>query len=308
MTTATRSRSRSPRPRRVRIGQRTVLVHGLASARGHDLYHFLMKVDWPRFYLTVAAVFVAFNLVFSLLYYARPGCIANLSPEGWPGAFFFSVETVATVGYGDMHPASVYGHVVATTEIFVGLMAIALLTGITYARFSQPRSRVMFSRNAVVRPMDGRPMLMLRAANARHNIIIEASAKLRLLRDELTAEGVAMRRIVDLPLVREQQPLFALGWTLMHEIDERSPLAGQTAQTLRAARAQLVVTLRGLDETTGQEMTARTLIHADAIRWDHAFRDMLKAGPEGVDEVHFGEFDAVEPLADSTTGTAGGAG
>ena len=131
-----------------------------------------------------------FDILFGCLYDAVPGCIANLNPPGFLGAFFFSVETLATVGYGDMHPQTLYGHAVAMIEIFVGLMMLALITGLMFARFSRPRARFLFARYAVVRPIDGKLTLMFRAANARQNVVQEASAQLRMMRDEVTARGL----------------------------------------------------------------------------------------------------------------------
>ena len=213
--------------RRIKIGQREVLTQGIARAVFQDLYHYFMTVSWPKTFGTIAAFFLVFDVLFGCLYDAVPGCIANLNPPGFLGAFFFSVETLATVGYGDMHPQTLYGHAVAMIEIFVGLMMLALITGLMFARFSRPRARFLFARYAVVRPIDGKLTLMFRTANARQNVVQEASAQLRMLRDDVTEEGYRIRRITDLPLVRSRHPVFALGWTIMHIIDELEPSAGR---------------------------------------------------------------------------------
>ena len=168
----------------MQLGEREVVTQGLRPAVFQDLYHFFMTVSWPRLFATIAAFFLAFDVLFGCLYYLVPGCIANLNPPGFAGAFFFSVETLGTVGYGEMHPQTLYGHIVSMIEIFVGLMTLALITGLMFARFSRPRARFLFAANAVVRPIGGRLTLMFRAANARQNIIQEASAQLRMLRDE----------------------------------------------------------------------------------------------------------------------------
>ena len=294
-----------PAPRRIRIDDRAVLVHGLARSPWSDLYHWCMKISWPRFFGTLGGFFLVFNAVFALIYAFGPsGDIANLNPPGYLGAFFFSVETLATVGYGDMHPTVLYSHVVATVEIFTGLMSVALITGAVFARFSQPRARIMFTRYAVVRPMDNRRTLMLRAANARQNIIVEASARLRLLRNQRTVEGMAIRRIVELPLVLDHQPMFALGWTLMHVIDETSPLAGETPESLAEKHAVLILTISGTDETTGQVLTARDVLDHDQIRWNHAFADILEMDEDGVDHVHYQRFHDVVPLPQLDTKSA----
>ena len=264
-----------------------------------DLYHHFMTVSWTRLFATIIAFFLVFDLIFGCLYNAVPGCIANLNPPGFLGAFFFSVETLATVGYGDMHPQSLYGHVVAMGEIFVGVLMLAVITGIMFARFSRPRARFMFAKLAVVRPLDGKLTLMFRAANARQNVVQEASAVLRMLRDEVTPEGYRIRRIVDLPLLRSRHPVFSLGWTLMHAIDEASPLRLESAETLAATQTIFIVSLSGTDETTGQMLMARAEYASEAIRWNQAFRDILETQPDGSLHIDYGKFDEVEPLPDA---------
>ena len=281
---------------RVTVGDRLVLTQGLPRRFWQDLYHLSMTISWPAMFGWLAAIFIALNLLFGSLYALVPGCVANLNPPGFLGAFFFSIETSATVGFGDMHPQTVYGHAVTSLEIFVSIMSIALITGVMFARFSTPRARVLFARQAVVRPIDGRPTLMLRAANARQNVIVEASAHLRLIRNEVSSEGFKIRRILDLALVREQTPIFLLSWTLMHVIDETSPLAGETHDSLTSAQGLLVLTLGGIDETTGQDVTARTVYPADALRWNHAFHDILGTDEEGNDLVDYTHFHDIVPL------------
>jgi inward rectifier potassium channel len=288
------------------IGRYQFRIQGLSRNVMRDLYHHFMTVSWPRLFVTLAAFFLSFDLLFGLLYHLAPGCIANLNPPGFAGAFFFSVETFATVGYGDMHPQTLYGHLVAMVEIFAGLMSLALITGIMFARFSRPRARFLFTRNAVVRPIDGRTTFVVRAANERQNIVQDASAQLRMLRDEVTVEGVSIRRIVDLPLVRSQHPMFALGWTIMHVIDEASPLYSETAQSLREKDASFVLSVTGTDETTGQVLTARTEYTSEDIHWNAAFPDLLEEDADGTLRVDYGRFDRVEPLTKDVQDRADG--
>jgi inward rectifier potassium channel len=284
----------------LKFSDRTVITRGLRRHVWLDLYHYFMTVSWPRLFLTFAGYFFTFNLFFAFLYWLDPGSIANLSPAGFWGDYFFSVETLATVGYGDMHPVMLYAHIVAAIEIFIGLMSLALMTGAMFARFSRPQARILFARHVVVRPIDGRTTLMFRAANARQNVIVEAVAQLRMIRDDVTVEGYRIRRIIDMPLVRHQHPIFLLGWNLMHVIDEKSPLAGETTETLMQKRATLLLTLSGTDETTGQVLIARHAYRADAIRWNHTFHDMLTPGQDGVDFMDYEKFHSVEPLGAQT--------
>ena len=280
----------------MRLGQREVITHGLEQVIFQDLYHYFMTVSWTQLFLTFAAFFLAFDVLFGFAYALVPGCIANLNPPGFPGAFFFSVETLATVGYGDMHPQTLYGHIVSMIEVFVGLMSIALITGIMFARFSVPRARFLFSKHGVVRPIDGKLTLMFRVANARQNIVQEASAQLRMLSDEVTREGFRLRRITDLALVRSQHPLFVLGWNIMHVIDANSPLYRQTAESLHASRPVFILSMSGTDDTTGQVLMARQEYHAGEIRWNHSFRDIMEVADDGTIHFDYGKFHDVEPL------------
>jgi len=291
--------NRKPRRRaahRVLLGDREILTHGLPRPFWQDLYHLCMTVSWGGLFGWLAAFFIVLNVVFGSLYALAPGCIANQNPPGWLGAFFFSVETSATVGYGDMHPQTLFAHLVASVEMFLGLVSIALITGVMFARFSTPRARILFARHAVMRPMDGQTTLMLRAANARQNVIVEASARLRVVRDEVTSEGFKIRRIRDLALVREHSPVFALAWIIMHAVDETSPLAGESPESLAAAQGQLILTIVGTDETTGQSVMARTTYRPHALHWNHSFRDILGVDEDGHDVVDYTHFHDIVPL------------
>ena len=280
---------------RLQTGARVVMAHGLPLPFWHDLYHRAIVVSWPTFFASLAGLFLLLNTFFASLYLLGHAAIANQAPEGFAGAFFFSVETLATVGYGDMHPQTVYAHWIATLEIFVGMSGIALATGLIFARFSRPRAKIMFARYAVVRPLDGRLTLVVRAANARQNVIAEARAHLRLMRQETTLEGFSLRKIHDLKLVRDQHPVFLLGWSLMHVIDEESPLFGATAESLASCEASLLLTIAGSDETTTQTMSARHSWISEDIRWMHRYVDVLEHR-DGVTHIDYSHFHEVTPL------------
>jgi inward rectifier potassium channel len=283
----------------VRVGTRDIVTEGIVRPIFHDLFHHFMTVSWPRLFATLATFFIVFDLLFGLLYYLSPGCIANLNPPGFAGDFFFSVETLATVGYGEMHPETFYGHSVAMIEIFVGLMSLALITGLMFARFSRPQARFLFTKNGVVRPVAGKPTLIFRAANERQNVVQDASARLRMMRDEVTEEGFHIRRVVDLPLLRSQHPMFTLGWTIMHVIDDASPLSSETAKSLSDSRAVFVLSLSGTDENTGQILMARGEYPCADIRWNATFLDILEEAPDGSIHVDYGKFHDIVPLQDS---------
>jgi inward rectifier potassium channel len=273
------------------------LTEGIRTAIFQDLFHYFMTVGWPQLFATFAAFFLAFDTLFGFAYFLVPGCIANLDPPGFAGAFFFSVETLATVGYGEMHPQSLYGHSVAMIEIFVGLMSLALITGLMFARFSRPRARFLFTTNLVVRPIDGRTTLLLRAANLRQNVVQDATARLYMLRDEVTREGFRIRRVIDLPLIRSEHPMFVLGWTIMHMIDASSPLNGETIESLSKSEAGFVLSMSGTDESTGQTLTARAEYSHRDIRWGATFRDILNEDADGALHLDYAGFNDVEALS-----------
>jgi inward rectifier potassium channel len=298
---STASSARGTAPRRIRLAGRVVVSEGLPREIFQDLYHYFMTVSWPQLFVTIGGFFLLFDVLFGCLYRLAPDCVANLNPPGFLGDFFFSVETLATVGYGEMHPQTLYGHVVSMVEIFVGLMMLALITGLMFARFSRPRARFLFARSAVVRPLDGKLMLMFRAANARLNVVQDASAQLRLMRDEVTVEGYRIRRIIDLALVRSQHPVFALSWTLMHVIDAASPLEPETPESLAAAASIFILTISGTDETTGQVLNARSEYPSTAIHWGASFRDILLSKTDGILHIDYTKFHEVEPLQDPPT-------
>ena len=295
------SSAHRPTPvQRVKVGQRVILAEGIRRVVFQDLFYHFMTVTWPQLFATFAAFFLAFDTLFGFAYYLVPGCIANLNPPGFAGAFFFSVETLATVGYGDMHPQTVYGHTVAMIEIFVGLMSLAVITGLMFARFSRPRARFLFSKNLVVRPIDGQRTLIMRAANLRLNVVQNAFATLHMMRDEKTQEGFRIRRVVDLPLRRSTQPMFNLGWTIMHTLDESSPLAPETPDSLRESEAAFVLSMSGTDESTGQTLTTRAEYSYRDIRWNAMFHDILVEDANGSLHIDYARFDDVESLPDAS--------
>ncbi|WP_243049931.1 ion channel [Dyella sp. RRB7] len=286
------------RPRTISIGGRPFVSHGLTQRIWDDIYHFALTIRWPSFFGLAAAIFVLLNVLFGSLYQLGDKPIANQFPNNFGGAFFFSVETLATVGYGDMHPQTVYGHVVATVEIFIGMLSIALVTGLVFARFSRPRAKMIFADHPVIRPIHGQSTLMIRAANARQNIIAEASAKLHLLLRETSPEGFRLRRIHDLQLMRERHPVFTLSWTLMHVIDESSPLYGLTQEALAATEATVMLSIEGIDETTSQSMRGRRQWSYREWRWNHRYVDLVHDDEFGVSHIDYGVFHQVLPVTE----------
>jgi inward rectifier potassium channel len=194
-------------------------------------------------------------------------------------------------------PVSTFSNVVVTLEALFGLVTLALATGLMFAKFSRPRARVLFSRHAVVGMRDGVRSLMIRLANERATGLVEATLRLVLLRDELTLEGESIRRFHTLHLTRGSSAVFGLSWTVVHPIDESSPLFGETTESLTKAEAQLAAALIGIEEASAQTVHVRHAWTADQILFDHRFRDILTKTPDGRRAIHYENFHEVEPIA-----------
>ena len=270
------------------------LAIGLSRPWFGDLYHRTLRLSWPGFLVAGVALYLAANALFATLYLLQPGAVANARPGSFADAFFFSVQTMATIGYGQLVPATLYANLVVTIETAAGLMGLALATGLVFARFSRPTARILFSRVGVIGPHNGRPTLSFRLANVRLNQILEAEVAVSVLRDEETAEGVMIRRFYELPLLRYRTPVLAMTFTVMHEIDRDSPLFGATAASLEAENAELVVTATGIDETIAQRVHARTSYLPHEILWDHRFVDVIGWTEDGDRVIDYRRFhDAV---------------
>jgi len=279
----------------VRVGGREVETRGLAESFWTDLYHRSVTVYWPVFFGSAAAIFVLINAVFAFLYWLGHEPVANVAGNKPLGLFYFSIETLATVGYGDMYPQTNYAHIVVTAEIFTGMCFLAVLTGLIFARFSRPRARFIFAEHPVIGMHDGDPTLMVRIANARHNTISQATARLWLMRLESTAEGSQLRRYYELKLERNEHPMFSLSWSIFHKIDPASPLYGLNADDLAALEGALVLNVSGVDDSSAQELHARRLYSHRDIRWNYRYRDITSISSDGRLLIDYDLFHDVVP-------------
>ena len=280
-----------------RVGPLRIRPLGMRSAFWTDLYHELMRLSWPRLGVLFALCFLTFNLAFAALYRLDPTGLsvphdAVAVPLFWRD-FFFSVHTVATIGYGNVYPVSVYANWIVVLEITLGILFFALTTGIVFARFSRPSGRILFSEVMVVREIDGIPTLMLRAANQRHNLIYSAEVQASLLEDSLIGD-TRMRRFNDLKLVRHANPVFALSWTVMHQIDADSPLRAWLDDHDAMGNSEIIVVLSGFDEESGQTVHGRWAYDRDDIRWDARFEDIISVDEAGVRTIDYTRFHSVQ--------------
>jgi inward rectifier potassium channel len=281
---------RTAKTRVVRFGSREIITEGLNLNFWADISHRCMTASWPSFIGGAALVFVVFNAIFAVFYWIGDQPISNVPDRAYIDYLYFSIETLSTAGYGDMHPQTHYGHFIATVELFTGIFSMSLMTGLIFARFSRPNARLLFADHPVISNHEGKPTLMVRFANERHNIIGNATARLWLLKDVVSVEGQSLRRFHELRLVRNEHPALALSWTLYHILDEESPLYGLDADGLVAANVSLVVVVSGYDVVAAQTVHARKSYEHSDIRFGHRYADILDTSDDGRIRIDYGRF------------------
>jgi inward rectifier potassium channel len=279
----------------IRSGAFEVSKTGLEVFDWRDLYHFAVTLSWPWFFVALVAAEGFINLIFATLYSVRPGCIANAGPGSLVDAFFFSIETLATVGYGTMVPVTLYGHIVSAIEIITGMVFTAVVTGLIFVRFSRPRAKITFAESCVVARDHGDKTLMVRIGNGRATLLVDAHARLTLLLKEHTPEGVPFRRIHDLALVRNHFPLFALTWTIAHRVNEHSPLAGLDHQTLKERDARIFLTVEARDPSLGAVVFDIQGYDLEHVLFDTRYVDTVSWDEEGRTTADMSRISSVEP-------------
>jgi inward rectifier potassium channel len=290
------SRSQPPAPRKLVDPQlrRTIVRTGAPPRVLGDAYHALLNAHWSVLLAIFATYYVVANVLFALAYLAGGDDLAHA--HSFTDDFFFSVQTLATIGYGSIAPKTLYANILVAIEAFTGVLGFALATGLFFAKFSRPTARVLFSRVAVVTARDGVPSLMLRLANERANQVVEAQVHIALALSETTAEGEQVRRFYDLALTRTRTPIFVLSWTVVHPITETSPLYGATHDSLMERDGEVIVSVTGIDETFSQAIHARYSYLADEIIWGARFADIMSQLPDGRRHIDYGRFhDIVRP-------------
>ena len=284
---------RRSRRHTLRFGDRTVERIGMPRAPFGDAFHYLMRASWPIFCMAFAAWYLTINLLFGIVYFWDLQGIENAKPGSFGDAYMFSVQTIATIGYGHLAPKSAFVNAVVVVESMAAFLSLSLWTGLAFSRFSRPTARVLFSDNAVITSDNGVPTLMFRVANGRGNRIVDASVTVTLLRNEINTEGVEWRRQVDLKLVRARSGVFALTWTVQHRIDETSPLATFDALVGSDAELQLIASLIGVDDTFGQPIHAMQYYDAARIHTNKHFVDIATTSPDGHAVIDFTRFHDV---------------
>lgn len=263
-----------------RDGSFNVVRAGLGLFENIAPYHQLLTISWPAFLGVVALTYLLINLIFAVAFLAcGPAALVGAGPDAFGGAFgkafFFSVETFATVGYGQVAPNGLAANLVVTVEALIGLMYQALATGLLFARFARPSASILFSRSAVVAPYGSGSALMFRMVNRRRTEITGLEAQVLFSAMEPDGRGGVVRRYALLPLERNRVAFFPLSWTVVHPIDGASPLAGKTLEALEQSEAEILVMLSGIDEAFAQTVYARTSYRHDEIVWNARFQSMF---------------------------------
>ncbi len=280
-------------------GSFNVERRGLGLFASISPYHAVLTMSWRRFFGFVIAAYLLTNAIFGAAYLSCGHGAFEIHGDrvalGFADAFFFSVQTLATIGYGRIAPVGTAANVIVTTESLVGLLGFALAAGLLFARFSRPMADILFSKTAVVAPYRGITAFEFRIANKRQNEILEVEAKVLFSRLE-GADATPVRRFYDLSLERGKVVFFPLSWTIVHPIDESSPLFGLTPEALRRTDAEFLILLTGTDETFSQVVHARSSYKPDEIVWNARFADVFRRPRAGVLAVNVGRIHEIERL------------
>ncbi len=274
-------------------------IHAIGRRRDvfGDFYHFVLELPWTLFLTLSGLVFLGINTLFAFLYSLQEGSISGIKSDAFIHEFFFSVQTMSTIGYGGMTPQTVYADILVTIEAALGLVYTALVTGLVFARLARPRARVLFSDKMIVAPRNGVPHLMFRMANWRHNVIVEARLKAYILCRERTREGEELMRPVPLELVRSENAFFWMSWVAMHPIDKDSPLYGKgQLERLMDEGSIIMLSLAGTDETVAQVVHAGYRYTMDDIYVGYLFKDIMNRPSMDYVEINYHEFHKIRPI------------
>ena len=284
-----------------RDGSFNVVLDGLNPLSSLSLYHWLLTISWPRFLASITGIYIAVNALFAFAFLLLGPDALQSSAGSFTGhpfyrAFFFSVDTFATIGYGNIIPVGVAANILVTIEALLNIVAVALATGVMFARFSRPSARIIYSRNAIVAPYRDRTALEFRIANARRSQLIDVQVQAILTKVERVS-GSAVRKFYELNLERNRVVFFPLSWTVVHPIDSASPIWGLTHADLVDGDAELLVLLIGTDETVSQTVHSRSSYQADEIVWGAKFANMfMRNETEGIIGMNLSRIHDIESI------------
>jgi inward rectifier potassium channel len=279
----------------MRSGQVEFVKVNTDAWRWRDVYRWLLSLRWPQFAAFAGALYITLNLLFAALYSFQPDSIAGSTGGHWFfDCFFFSVQTLATVGYGHMYPQTLYGHIVTTIEIMSGLFLLAVMTGLIFVRFSRPIARVAFSRSIVIAQLNGKPTLMVRVGNENHHSMVEAEFRIMFSRDEPLVEGGDFRYFYNLKLHFDRLTVFPAALTLRHVIDETSPLHQATPESLETGRALFFVSVVGVDPVIAAAVQTQQDYTWRDVRFGERFVEIYTQSGQGQLTVDYGRLHETE--------------
>lgn len=281
------------RPTRINLEEyRATLSRSELARPENNFYHWLLGTSWTSFLLLVVLVYLGTNLLFAFAYLAcGEGAITHAQPDSLLDVFFFSVQTMATIGYGRMTPVGSWPNAIVTFEAFFGIVYSALTTGLAFARFTRPTAGVRFSKVAVVGSHDGVRTLKFRVANDRSSHIVEAQLRLWLIAESMTSEGERYRRSVELQLHRSESPVFSLTWTAMHSVDESSALQEYLGKSDIEQQWHLLITFTGYHESLANQVYARHVYLPRNVQQNATFVDIVTVLPDGGRVIDLTNFD-----------------
>jgi inward rectifier potassium channel len=275
-----------------------IVVVGVREHPLRDIYHAALRASWLTTLVAIVLVFLASNVLFALAY-LETGGIAHAETGSFVDAFYFSVQTMGTIGYGAMYPETHLANALVVAEAVYGLLITAVSTGLVFAKFSRPTSRLVFSTDATISPMNGVPTLAFRVGNERGNTILEAVIRVAALRTERTEEGILFYRMYDLTLVRDRSPALSRSWNVLHTIDEKSPLYGVTPESAARDELEVIATVVGTDDTSLQPVHGRHRYVTEDIVWGARLSDALTELKDGRIQLDVTKFHEIEPTAPS---------
>jgi inward rectifier potassium channel len=291
-----RSMSHEPPPISVRAGKLEFLRKNSSARHWTDVYRTVLSLSWPRFAVLALLTYLGLNVLFAGAYMLGGECIAEMTRGSFSSAFFFSVQTLSTVGFGHLHPITLYGDLVTTVEIVVGMFYTAVVTGLIFVRFSRPQAKLEFSHTLVLSPYNGKPALQLRVANLQNQPMVEAEFRLMLIRRESILEEDEARRFYTLRLEYDHLIIFPSALTIRHIIDESSPLFGVTPEELQASEARFLSSIVCTDTIIQAPVHSQNDYGWRDVRFGHRFVEIYRELPDGRLEVDYGRLHGTEPV------------
>jgi inward rectifier potassium channel len=277
-----------------------IRVLGDESAPLRDFYHALLRLPWRVTVAAISGVFLAVNAIFAVAYYVAGG-IAHARPGSFADAFFFSVETFGTIGYGALYPDSMAANLLMVAESITSLTLTALATGLVFAKFSRSTARLVFTKHAVISPLNGVPTLQFRLGNQRGNQIVDARIRVVMMRTEKLLEGGTFYRMLDLKLTRDHSLSLQRSWSALHVIDDSSPLFGETPESFEAKEIELQVAVVGIDDITMQPVHGQHRYFTHQFLWGFRMTDVLHEDADGDLVLDLHKFHHTEPVAPTET-------